>query len=124
VHNVEAEDYILGGILAFPESLSKVLGILLPEHFYSTSNARIYRSILSLHKQGKLPGFVLVALELEKIGLLEQVGGKGRIANLCEIGILYHHNLELYAELVIEKYRRRSLADMAYSIQQDCANPS
>ncbi len=44
-HNIEIESAILAIYLAFPETQKKLHEVLIPEKFYSTKHALIYKNI-------------------------------------------------------------------------------
>ncbi|MQK95565.1 replicative DNA helicase, partial [Escherichia coli] len=47
--NLEAEEWILGGILLDPEAINRVVDILPVEAFYLSAHREIYRAALALH---------------------------------------------------------------------------
>jgi len=107
-HDLEAEISVLGAILLSPAALAAVLDFLAPEHFYRENNAVIYRAALALFQQGEPIDNVTMAAELEKMGVLERVGGRAHLALLQE-SVPTAANVETYARIVRAKADKRAL---------------
>lgn len=52
--NREAEQSVLGALLADREALGEALARLQPEDFFTEDNRAVYRAILALHERGAL----------------------------------------------------------------------
>lgn len=114
---VELEELILGGILMDSTALERVSSLLKPEHFYMSTHAEIYRAALALHEQGDPVDMMTVTGWLHSAGSLARVGGQNRICDLveCCVGAV---NIDAYAKVVIEKYRRRKLIEVSLELQR------
>lgn len=106
--NVEAEEAILGGILLDPEAITRVCDRLLPEAFYHSNHATIYRGMLKLHFQGKPTDLLAVTSFLTDEDQLMSVGGRNKLATLIDRTVSAV-NIDALAGLVVEKYQRRQL---------------
>ncbi|WP_298616201.1 DnaB-like helicase C-terminal domain-containing protein, partial [uncultured Thermosynechococcus sp.] len=115
--NLEAEEWILGGILLDPEAISRVVDILPVEAFYLSDHREIYRAAISLHSRGSPTDLLCVTAWLQDQGLLDQVGGHTKLAELVERTVSAI-NIDRYALLVKEKYLRRKLIEAGTRVVQ------
>lgn len=115
--NLEAEEWILGGILLDPEAISRVVDILPVEAFYLSAHREIYRAAISLHSRGSPTDLLCVTAWLQDQGLLDQVGGHTKLAELVERTVSAI-NIDRYALLVKEKYLRRKLIEAGTQVVQ------
>jgi replicative DNA helicase len=106
--NLEAEEAILGGILVDPEAIGRVTDILEGEAFYLAAHRIIYEAALTLHQNGKPADLLTVASWLVDRGMLDKVGGQSRLAELYD-RTPSAVNIDLYSQLVMDKYLRRRL---------------
>ena len=106
--NLEAEEAILGGILVDPEAIGRVADILEGEAFYLAAHRIIYEAALALHQDGKPADLMMVASWLIDRGTLDKVGGQSRLAELYD-RTPSAVNIDLYAQLVMDKFLRRRL---------------
>lgn len=119
--NVEAEKAVLGALLLNDENLSKVVEILQPQDFYVPANATIYQAITEIANRLERLDVVTLQNELEKRGVLEDVGGIMYLLSLQEdipaIGLVTQH-----AKIIKEKSVLRSLINSATGIISGCYN--
>lgn len=80
--SIEAEQNTLGCLLGSPFAMAKVIDILTPEHFYRDAHRSIYQAMLYLCQQEHTCNSINVADELERRGLLEEVGGLSYLREL------------------------------------------
>lgn len=113
--NVEAEASILGGILIAPKAIGLMAEILPVEAFYLTAHQHIYRAALTLHSSNQPTDFITVSTWLSDRNLLEAVGGNAQLARLVE-STISAANIDRYAGLVLDKYKRRQLIETASEI--------
>lgn len=105
--DLEAETSVLGAILLDQAAIMRVLDFLSPEDFYRENNAQIYRAALNLFREGEPIDNVTLASELEKLGVLERIGGRAHLA-LIQEAVPTAANVEHYARIVKDKaYKRR-----------------
>ncbi|NJR65369.1 MAG: replicative DNA helicase, partial [Leptolyngbyaceae cyanobacterium CRU_2_3] len=115
--NIDAEEAILGGILLDPEAIGRVMELLRPEVFYISAHQEIYRAAVALQAQGRPTDLMTVTSWLHDRGVLEKIGGQGRLAQLVDRTISAV-NIDQYAQLVNEKYLRRKLIQVGTEISQ------
>jgi replicative DNA helicase len=115
--NVEAEEWILGGILLDPDAIGRVADLLRPEAFYINAHKEIYKAALALHHQNKPTDLMSVTTWLYDHELLEKVGGTSKLAQLVDRTVSAV-NVDRYALLVMDKYLRRQLIQAGNEIVQ------
>jgi replicative DNA helicase len=113
--NLDAEEGVLGGILLDPSTISLVVVILPPEAFYLMAHQLIYKAALALHGKGKPTDLMSVTTWLADHEKLEKVGGQSKLAQLVDRTVSAV-NIDRYAELILDKYRRRQLIDAGHNI--------
>src|SRR5579859_6373337 len=109
-HDLDAEMSVIGSILLDPLSVAKVLQFLHPEDFYRENNGQIYRAALNLFAAGEPIDNVTVAAELQKLGVLDRIGGRAQLASM-QSAVPTAANIEYYGRIVKEKaYKRRLIS--------------
>jgi len=124
-NNLRAEESVLGAMLLSREAIADVVELLEPDHFYKPAHGHLFDAILSLYGAGQPVDAVTVAEELQRAGLLEDIGGPAVLldmqATTPAIGNAAH-----YAKIVEEHALLRRLimvsseiAEMAYEMPED-----
>lgn len=119
-HNIEAEQAVLGALLASPGSLGEVMARLNPEDFYTEDHRAVYRAILSLTDAGSAADTVTVMSHLEA----------ERNTHLSAYVISLHgspDNIIDYCEIVRTCSLKRHLIDIGAAITArgfNCASPT
>lgn len=117
----EAEKAVLGALLLNDEGLSQIIEILEAKDFYLPAHTLIYDAIVSIANRMERLDVVTLQNELEKKGVLEQVGGIMYLLSLQEdipsLGLLQQH-----AKIIKEKSTLRSLINSATEIIGGCYN--
>ena len=85
--NIEAEQALLGAILANNHALEKVSEFLKPVHFASPVHAAIYQAILALHGRGHSADPVTLKGYLANDGTLDEVGGAKYLMDLAATAV-------------------------------------
>jgi len=107
--SVDAETWLLGGILQDPKSLGEVSLILRHgTEFYLEKNQAVWNAIVELSKEAKPVDVLSIADILEKYGKLAAVGGKDYIFSLMD-SVPSAANIDYYANIIRDKYILRSL---------------
>jgi replicative DNA helicase len=108
--DLEAEACVLGALLLDQGAIAKVYDVLDPDgaDFYRTNNGQIYKAAMNLFRDQSPIDNITLAAELEKMGILEQVGGRANLAMLQE-ATPTAANVQHYAERVKEKAGKRSV---------------
>jgi len=107
-HSLEAERSILGGILVNIQNLSVVLSVISPEDFYKDAHRKILESIITLVDKGLPVDLLSLTEELQRDGLLEDLGGASYVASLMD-GVPRSLNVSYHAQVVKEKSLLRRL---------------
>ena len=113
--NIEAEQALLGAILANNKAFEKVEEFLLPKHFADSTHAKIFEVIKSLLGQGHAADVVTLKNYFEQQGTLNDVGGMSYLIKLADSASPMT-NVEFYGQFVYDKYLRRELIDTGYNI--------
>ena len=106
--NVEAEQAVLGALLIDSGAVVRIAAMVAPEDFSRPAHQRIYRAIQDLYSRRQAIDFVTVVSELERDGLLDEVGGAAYLTELIERTPVAIH-VETYAAIVERKAVQRRL---------------
>lgn len=118
-HSIEAEQSVLGAIIADPSVLSDVLELIKPEYFYNDQHKALYSIMLQMNSMSLPVDIVTVLNEAEKQHLFESPAEGRRY--LAEIGNMLPStaNIESYCKIVADKYFLRSLSYVARTILEE-----
>jgi len=112
---VEEEKAVLGSILIDREALSKTIEILDEKAFYKTQNQKIYQAALALYEKNIEVDYVTITDQLERMGVLEEVGGAYYVTELAN-AVPSAASVEYYANIVLEKALLRNLIGVCNEI--------
>ena len=73
--NIQAEQALLGALLANNKAYERVSEFLAPDHFADPIHGRIYQAIARRAEAGQLADAVMLKEEFEHSGVLDEVGG-------------------------------------------------
>jgi len=121
-HNLEAEEAVLGAVLASGRLLAEVAALLEEADFYRPAHRAIWRAILRLADRGQPTDPVTVLGELDDAGELADVGGGPFLHTLVE-AVPTVANAGHYARLVAECARRRRVIDLGIRLAHSDAHP-
>ncbi len=126
--SIEAEMSLLGSMMLNRDAIGAVLRLIRPDEayrFYREDHRLLFKALVDLYDQNKPIDLVVVRDELERRGLLAEVGGVDYIVQLAE-SVPSHVNAEHYAQIVRDKSMLRDLIgcaarimDQAYSQSED-----
>ena len=122
-HNLEAEEAVLGSVLAAGRPLCEVTGQLEEADFYRPAHRAIWRAMLRLADQGQPTDPVTVLGELQDSGELADVGGGPFLHTLVQ-AVPTVANASQYARLVAETARRRRVIDLGIQLAHSDADPA
>jgi len=113
--NPQAEQALLGALLANNKAYERVSEFLAPEHFADAAHGRIYRAIQRRIEAGQIADVVTLRGEFEHSGLLDEVGGPAYLVQLLSamVGII---NAGEYGRLVHDCWLRRQLIDVGEDV--------
>ncbi len=106
--NMQAEQALLGAMMANPKAYHAVAEFLQPEHFADPVHQSIYRAIARKISQGGVADAVWLSSFFGNSPILDEVGGIQYIAQLLSsmVGII---NALEYGKLIAEDWARREL---------------
>jgi replicative DNA helicase len=109
--NLQAEQALLGALLANNKAFGRVSDFLKPEHFADRVHGRIYEAIARRCDAGQLADAVTLNAELDRSGALEEVGGGIYLTQLLSamVGIV---NVGDYGRVIYDAWLRRQLIDL------------
>ena len=116
--NIEAEQALLGAILANNNALEKVSEFLKPIHFASPVHASIYQAIVTLHSRGHIADPVTLKGYLADDALLNEAGGIRYLMDLAATAVTII-NIEDYGKLIFDRYLRRQLISIGTDVVND-----
>jgi replicative DNA helicase len=117
-HNLEAEEAVLGAVLASGRLLGEVAAVVEEADFYRPAHRAIWRAMLRLADRGQPTDPVTVLGELDDSRELADVGGGPFLHTLIE-AVPTVANAGHYARLVAETARRRRVIDLG--IYRECS---
>lgn len=121
-HNIEAEQALLGAILANNRAYEKVAEYLLPEHFMDPVHGRIYGAIVKLLERGQLANAVTLKQYFEADEGLSAVGGAEYLASL-EASVISYVSVADYGQAIFDCFLRRELIDLGTDVISGATTP-
>ncbi|MFI3241568.1 MAG: replicative DNA helicase [Alphaproteobacteria bacterium] len=113
--NIEAEQALLGAIIANNKSFEKISEFLRPEHFADPIHSKIYEVLLKLITKGHVADVITLKNYFSTDGSLAEVGGHKYLIRLADSASPLT-NAEYYAEFIYDKFLRRELIATGYEI--------
>lgn len=118
-HSIEAEQSVIGAVLADPAVLPLVVEKIKPEYFYNDNHKAIFSIILTMFSTGAPIDIITVLNEAEKQHIFESnMEGKRYLAEIANT-LPSTANIESYCKIVADKYLIRSLGHAARTILED-----
>ena len=114
-HNLEAEQSLLGAMLLSPDAASNVIEKIRPEDFYREAHRHVFEALTKLYLSGEPADPIMVAEELDKMGVLEKIGGKPYVHTLVNF-VPTAANAQFYAEILQRHALLRGLIRAATDI--------
>ncbi len=116
-HDLEAEQSVLGAMLANDAAAQTVPDLLAADDFYREAHRLVFRACAQLVEQEKSPDVVSVIAHLRDHGTLEDVGGSEYVYTLAEF-VPAAANAPQYATIVREQSVRRSIIRVGNEIAE------
>ncbi len=113
--NIEAEQALLGAIIANNKSFEKISEFLKPEHFADPVHSKVYEVISKLIVKGHVADVITLKNYLSADASLAEVGGHKYLIRLADAASPLT-NAEYYAEFIYDKFLRRELIATGYEI--------
>jgi replicative DNA helicase len=117
-HDLEAEQAVLGAILIDKDAVSAVSQLIASDNFYDPRHRDIYDAMLTLYEERKPLDLLTITDILKKRKKLDKIGGSAYLASLTNI-VPTAANSEYYAQIIRERYVRRSLIQISSQITED-----
>ena len=109
--NYDAEQALLGAILANNLVFDRVNEFLRPEHFADPLHGRIYEAVGRLIQRGQIANPVTLKNLFDQDGALAEIGGAQYLVQLAQ-SVVTVINAEDYGRAVHDLYLRRQLIDL------------
>ncbi|MCL2330501.1 MAG: replicative DNA helicase [Phycisphaerae bacterium] len=126
--DIEAEMSLLGSMMLSRDAIGDVLPLIhrsQADRFYRPDHRLIFQTLIDMYDRGDPIDLVTVRNEMDRLGILERIGGKDYIIELAQ-SVPSHLHAEHYAQLVRDKAMLRDLigasalmADEAYAHQDE-----
>ena len=113
--NVQAEQALLGALLANNRAYERVSEFLQAEHFADPLHGRIYQAISRRIEASQIADAITLKAEFEHSGALDEVGGTAYLAQLLSamVGII---NAGDYGRAIQDAWLRRQLIDIGETV--------
>lgn len=111
-HNMEAEQALLGGLLANNKVLDRIEEFLRPVHFVDPVHGEIYAAIVDLVGRGRAATCVTLKAEFEFSQRLGDIGGTEYLASLMT-AMVAPGIVPDYARAILDAWMRREIIDAA-----------
>ncbi|MFP4512285.1 MAG: replicative DNA helicase [Acidimicrobiales bacterium] len=124
-HNLEVEESLLGAMLLSREAIADAVESVHVGDFYKPSHGHIFEAITGLYSAGEPVDVVTVAAELQRVELLDAVGGSSKLLSM-QAATPAVSNASRYARIIEELALLRRLigvageiAELGYEIPED-----
>lgn len=107
-HSPEAEKAVIGAILANPDNLTLIEGVLRPEHFFMDAHRRIYLAMLELSARNDPTDLITVSTHLEQASKDRDTISGSYLLDLLE-KCPVAQNIEHYARIVRNHFYTRRI---------------
>ncbi len=118
LHNLEAEQSLLGALMLNNQVFEIISEYLRPEHFSHPLHKTIYESMLRLIERSQVADPITLKPLLENDPLILEAGGIGYLVDLAA-GVSSTVSVRDYAQMIHEFYLRRSLSSIGDLIMRD-----
>ena len=115
-YDLDAEESVLGAVLLKPDSLSRIVDIILPDDFYKKVHGVIYEAMLSCYEKGEIIDPVILVDRIKK-NSSSKVDSEEHIFNILKT-VPSAANIQSYARIVKDKSLLRKLIDVSTNIAE------
>ena len=122
-NDVEAEEVILGAILIEKGAFDRVADVLKPKMFYQEAHGHIFCAMVSLSDRHAPIDFMTMKEELERMGVLQQIGGVHGLVKLTNKVVSSAH-IEAHAEIIKGYFIKRELGRASSMILEHSLDPT
>lgn len=121
-HSIEAEQAVLGGVMLENTTWERVVELLSEADFYRHDHRLIFRALASLAARNQPFDVVTLAEELDREGLIDQVGGLAYLGQLAK-NTPSVANISAYTQIIRERSTLRKLISTSSDIADNAFNP-
>ncbi len=114
-HDLDAERSVLSALLLDPRAFHDVSLEVGTDDFYHPAHQTLYRSMLSIHEEGRPVDLITLSEQLHAKKQLDQIGGTVFLAEVADFAATAA-NVTHHAKLVRDKAVKRRLASVAAEI--------
>ncbi len=118
LHNLEAEQSLLGALMLNNQAFEVINEFLKPEHFSHPLHKAIYEVIARLIDRSQVADPITLKPLLEGDPLMQEAGGAGYLVDLVA-GVSSTVSVRDYGQMIHEFFLRRSLASIGDTIMRD-----
>jgi replicative DNA helicase len=115
--DLNAEQAVLGAMLASPEAIRTATETLVLENFYAPKHGAIFTAMLELTGQGDPVDPITLGDKLDRDGLLQKIGGAPYIHTLFASPHV-PASVGYYADIVVDRHRQRRIIEAGQHITQ------
>ena len=123
LHNLQAEQALLGALLLNNSLLEHVQDYLRPEHFGDALHGRVYLAICTLSDRGRVADPLTLRDYFERDEVLESVGGAKYLLDLVE-SVISTVSVRDYGKMIYELYLRRQLVGIGQDVMMKASQIS
>ncbi|MFN3579622.1 MAG: replicative DNA helicase [Pseudomonas sp.] len=120
-HSIEAEQAVLGGVMLENTTWERVVELLSEVDFYRHDHRLIFRALASLAARNQPFDVVTLAEELDREGLIDQVGGLAYLGQLAK-NTPSVANISAYTHIIRERSTLRKLISTSSDIADSAFN--
>ncbi len=121
-HSIEAEQAVLGGVMLENTAWERVSELVSETDFYRHDHRLIFRALLRLAGRNQPFDAVTLAEDLDREGLIDQVGGLAYLGQLAK-NTPSAANISAYAQIIRERATMRQLISVSSEIADAAFNP-
>ena len=115
--NQIAEKAVVGAAITDGRTADSVLEVLAPEQFTLPAHQSIMAAIATMRQSARPVDLILLTTELDKLGLLEEVGGYAGVTELVQ-DVAVTLNWRYYAAEVLDVWKRRAMRQAAIAMAE------
>jgi replicative DNA helicase len=113
--NLDSEKAVLGSIMIRPGAIFEVNDFIIPDSFYASRHAEIYKTMLEMSSKGEPIDLLSLSDKLSQKGLIDQVGGSIYLAELVN-SVPASTNIKYYGEIINKKHLLRKIINAGSEI--------
>ncbi|UAW99144.1 replicative DNA helicase [Halopseudomonas nanhaiensis] len=121
-HSIEAEQAVLGGVMLENTAWERVAEAVSESDFYRHDHRLIFRAMVRLAGRNQPFDVVTLAEDLDREGLIDQVGGLAYLGQLAK-NTPSAANIGAYAQIIRERATLRQLISVSSDIADTAFNP-